>query len=94
MVEAGCIVVELRLLGVLEKNTVRLYSWVYCSRKIAVGSAGIPGSRAKVSGGCVMLVGSRKIAYRCVMIIIGCSVNHYGLFVKVVIPAAGQVLCR
>lgn len=40
---------------------------VYCSRKIAVGSAGMSGSRAKVRIGCVMLVGSRKIAYRYVM---------------------------
>jgi hypothetical protein len=49
-------------------------------REIATGSVGICGSRAKVSIGCVMLVGSRKIAYRYVMIGIGCSVDHYGLF--------------
>ncbi|VBB06229.1 Hypothetical protein LUCI_1445 [Lucifera butyrica] len=53
---------------------------VYCSRKIAVGSVGIFGSRAKVMVGCVMLVRSRKIAYRYVMISFGCSVDHYGLF--------------
>ncbi len=56
--------------------------WVYCSREIAVGSAGILSSRAKVTIGCVMLVGSRKIAYRYVMIGIGCSVDHCGLFPK------------
>lgn len=49
-------------------------------REIATGSVGICGSRAKVNIGCVMLVGSRKIAYRYVMIGIGCSVDHYGLF--------------
>ncbi len=54
--------------------------WVCCSREIAAGSAGICGSRAKVCTGCVMLVGSRKIAYRYVMIGIGCSVDHYELF--------------
>ncbi|HEY3423607.1 MAG TPA: hypothetical protein VGL27_02330, partial [Negativicutes bacterium] len=42
-------------------------------------SAGICGSRAKVSIGGVMLVGGRKIAYRYVMIDIGCSVDHCGL---------------
>ena len=46
-------------------------------REIAVGSVGIYGSRAKVSIGCVMLVGRRKFAYRYVMIGIGCSVDHY-----------------
>ena len=51
-------------------------------REIATGSVGICGSRAKVSIGCVMLVGSRKIAYRYVMIGIGCSVDHYELFYK------------
>jgi hypothetical protein len=51
-------------------------------REIATGSVGICGSRAKVSIGCVMLVGSRKIAYRYVMIGIGCSVDHYGLFLR------------
>jgi hypothetical protein len=49
-------------------------------REIATGSVGICGSRAKVSIGCVMLVGRRKFAYRYVMIGIGCSVDHYGLF--------------
>ena len=53
--------------------------WVCCSLAIAAGSAGICGSRAKVGAGCVMLVGSRKIAYGYVMIDIGCSVDHYGL---------------
>ena len=53
---------------------------VYCSREIAVGFVGISGSRAKVSVGGVTLVRSRKIAYRCVMTGIGCSVDHYGLF--------------
>ncbi len=53
---------------------------VYCSREIAVGFIGILGSRAKVNVGCVMLVGSRKIAYRYVMTGIGCSVDHCGLF--------------
>ncbi|MBP2654548.1 MAG: hypothetical protein H6Q73_2117, partial [Firmicutes bacterium] len=47
---------------------------------IAVGFIGTLGSRAKVSVGCVMLVRSRKIAYRYVMISVGCSVDHYGLF--------------
>ncbi|MBP2644071.1 MAG: hypothetical protein H6Q67_1958, partial [Firmicutes bacterium] len=51
-----------------------------CGREIAVGSVGIFGSRAKVGVGCVMLVRSRKIAHRYVMIGIGCSVDHYGLF--------------
>ncbi|AJQ28927.1 hypothetical protein [Pelosinus fermentans] len=51
-------------------------------REIATGSVGICGSRAKVSIGCVMLVGSRKIAYRYVMIGIGCSVDHCGLFLR------------
>jgi hypothetical protein len=46
----------------------------------AVGSAGILGSRAKVSVGCVMLVRSRQITYRYVVIDIGRSVDHYGLF--------------
>ncbi len=54
---------------------------VYCSREIAVGFVGISGGRAKVSIGCVMLVRSRKIAYRYVMIGIGCSVDHCGLFI-------------
>ncbi|MPL58490.1 hypothetical protein SDC9_04023 [bioreactor metagenome] len=49
-------------------------------REIATGSVAICGSRAKISVGCVMLVGSRKIAYRYVMTGVGCSVNHYGLF--------------
>ena len=49
-------------------------------REIATGSVGICGSRAKVSIGCVMLVGRRKFAYRYVMIGIGCSVDHCGLF--------------
>ena len=52
---------------------------VYCSREIVVGSITICGSRAKVCIGCVMLVGSRKIAYRYVIIDIGCSVDHYRL---------------
>ena len=51
-------------------------------REIATGSVGICGSRAKVSIGCVMLVGRRKFAYRYVMIGIGCSVDHCGLFLK------------
>jgi len=46
----------------------------------AVSSAGILGSRAKVSVGCVMRVRSRQITYRYVVIDIGCSVDHYGLF--------------
>ncbi|WP_236639245.1 hypothetical protein [Pelosinus sp. UFO1] len=54
-------------------------------REIATGSVGICGSRAKVSIGCVMLVGSRKIAYRYVMIGIGCSVDHYGLFFRLTV---------
>ena len=49
-------------------------------REIATGSVGICGSRAKVSIGCVMLVGSRKIASRYVMIGIGCSVDYTGSF--------------
>jgi len=53
---------------------------VRCSREIAAGSLGIFGGRAKVCIGCVMPVGSRKIAYRYVMIGVGCSVNHCGLF--------------
>jgi hypothetical protein len=57
-----------------------IFSGVYCSREIAVGFVGTLGSRAKVSVGCVMLVRSRKIAYRYVVISIGCSVDHYGLF--------------
>ena len=67
-------VVELRLPRVLNIR-------VYCSREIAVGSVGIFGSRAKVSIGCVMLVRRRKFTYRYVMIGIGCSVDHYGLFI-------------
>lgn len=70
--------VELRLLGVLEISGN--FIGVYCSREIAVGFIGISGSRAKVSVGGVTLVRSRKIAYRCVMTGIGCSVDHYGLF--------------
>ena len=49
-------------------------------REIATGSVAICGSRAKISVSCVMLVGSRKIAYRYVMISVGCSVDYYGLF--------------
>ena len=71
--------VELRLPGVLE-NRPGVFIEVCCSREIAAGFLGISGSRAKVSIGCVMLVGSRKIAYRYVIIGIGCSVDHYGLF--------------
>jgi hypothetical protein len=52
---------------------------VYCSREIAVGFIGISGSRAKVRVGCVMLVRSRKIAYRYVVTGFGCSEDHYGL---------------
>ena len=51
-----------------------------CSREIAGGLVAICDSRAKVSIGCVMLVGSRKITYRYVMIGIGCSVDYCGLF--------------
>jgi len=40
----------------------------------AGGSVAIYDGRVKVSISCVMLVGSRKIAYRYVMIGIGCSV--------------------
>ena len=72
--------VELRLPGVLERLPRTTVLGVYCGREIAVGSAGTPGSRAKVSSGCVMLVRSRKIAYRYVVTGFGCSVDHYGLF--------------
>ena len=61
--------------GGFPRKTVR---WVCCDRETAAGSAGILGSRAKVCAGCVMLVRSRKVAYRYVMIGIGCSVDHYG----------------
>jgi hypothetical protein len=47
--------------------------------KIAVGSVAICGGQAKICIGCVMPVGSRKIAYRYVMIGVGCSVDHCGL---------------
>ena len=63
--------------GESPRGTLR---WVYCCLTIAVGSAGIFSSRAKVSIGGVMLVGRRKFAYRYVMIGIGCSVDLYGLF--------------
>jgi hypothetical protein len=56
------------------------FIWVRCSCEIAAGSVGIFGGQAKVCTGCVMLVGSRKITYRYVMIGVGCSVDHYGLF--------------
>ena len=36
--------------------------------------------RAKVCLGCVMLVGRRKSAYRCVIISVGCSVDRCRLF--------------
>ncbi|MCE5284873.1 MAG: hypothetical protein LLG02_03345, partial [Pelosinus sp.] len=53
---------------------------VCCCREIAAGFVDASGSRAKVSVCCVMLVRSRKIAYRYVRMGIGCSVDHYGLF--------------
>jgi len=56
---------------------------IRCSREIATGSVGIFGGRAKVCIGCVMPVGSRKIAYRYVVIGVGCSVDYYGLFLPV-----------
>lgn len=55
---------------------------VVCSREIAGGSVAICGGRAKVYIGCVMLVGRRKSAYRYVMIGVGCSVDHCGLFTR------------
>ncbi len=61
--------------GEVSRKTVL---WVCRCRETAAGSAGIPGSRAKVCAGCVMLVRSRKVAYRYVMIGVGCSVDHYG----------------
>lgn len=59
-----------------------LFRGVYCSRKIAVGSAGMSGIRAKVRIGCVMPVGSRKIAYRYVMIGMGRSADDCELQYK------------
>ncbi|CUH96868.1 hypothetical protein P22_2980 [Propionispora sp. 2/2-37] len=53
---------------------------VYCSREIAVSFAGTFSNRAKVMVGCVMLIRSRKIAYRYVMVSYSRSEDHYGLF--------------
>ncbi|BBB93273.1 hypothetical protein MAMMFC1_03985 [Methylomusa anaerophila] len=65
---------------------------VCCSREIVAGFVGIFGSRTKVSAGCVMLVRSRKIAYRYVMIDIGCSVDHYGLFIIIILTTFRRYL--
>ena len=61
--------------GEVPRKTVQR---VCCSRETAAGSAGILGSRAKVRAGCVMLVRSRQIAYRYVVIGMGWSVDHCG----------------
>ena len=61
-----CLLVELRLSKVPNLFTGEIPE-VYCSLAIAVGFAGISGSRAKVCAGCLMLVRSRKIAYRYVI---------------------------
>jgi len=71
--------VELRLLRVPQRFFRKLLE-VYRCREIAIGFIGTLGSRAKVSGCCVMLVGSRKIAYRYVGMIVGRSEDYYGLF--------------
>ena len=72
--------VELRLPRVLEKGFPGTVIGSGVVGMTASGSAGIFGGRAKVGGGCVMLVRSRQIAYRYVMIVIGRSEDHYGLF--------------
>ena len=69
-----------RSLGVLGSFSRNYSRRVCCSFTIAVISAGISGSLVKVSVSCVMLVCSRKIIYRYVMIGIGQNEDYYGLF--------------
>jgi hypothetical protein len=63
-----------------EDSPGNLFRGVCCSREIAAGFLGIFGSRAKVGICCVMLVYSRKIVHRYVMMNVGWRENHYGLF--------------